>query len=871
MFHRLPKLAARCAFFVGVMFGYPVNAQTDEGVKFFESRIRPVLVRECYACHSDQGGNVRGGLRLDTRERSLIGGNDGAAVVPGDPESSLLFLAITHEGYEMPPRKKLADDVVDDFRQWILMGAPDPRVSESAAVPVPLDDEVIAKAKRERWSLQAPQAVDPKTLLDSTSQESDSRAYLDGGWTENTVDEFVIAKLKSVGLSPANDCESSVLLRRLYFDLIGLPPIPAELKSFEKDCEINRQAAIESVVDRLLDSPEFGRRWARHWLDVVRYAESTGSTANMTYPHAWRYRDYVIDAFNQDKPLDEFVREQIAGDLLPAADDDDWSEHLIATTFLALGPKMVNEKNSTQFRADLIDEQIDTVTKVFLGQSVACARCHDHKLDPISQTDYYAMAGIFGSTKTYFGSPPSDEASLNSVGLRQISSLLLLPGEQTDPVASKYTREQVAKMREEIRKLKREITEPIRRGDPQTAINDRLRLTRQISDLSAKLGVLDENGVPRAYTMGTQDESNPSDAAFLHRGEIDEPGPKIPRDLPAALACQTEKISSSRSGRLEMARDFSSPQHPLTARVYVNRVWAHVFGRGIVASVDDFGASGDAPSHPELLDTLAVEFMKEGWSTKKLIKQLVTSRIYQTASTFDARAHAIDPENQYLWRRGPKRLDAEAIRDAMLAVGELLETTRPAGSTVAKAGYTRVNGNVLGNPRERIEGLAKEQRDRSAADNAMIAPVDRFRLVARIQSELQDEINGTRDNTRSVFLPIIRDNAPRSLDVFDLADANRVLGQRETSHTADQALFFMNNPLVHRTALAMANRVCASNLDAKKRIETAFLLALSRDPSSRERVDSEKFILELAPDRTVDPWLAFCQSLMASAEFRILD
>jgi Protein of unknown function (DUF1549)/Protein of unknown function (DUF1553)/Planctomycete cytochrome C len=871
MIYRIIKLSA-VLLTVGLAISSPrVNAQSDEGVKFFESRIRPILVRECYGCHSDAGGNVRGGLRLDTRERTLIGGNDGAAIVPGDPESSLLFLAITHEGYEMPPEKKLPDDVAEDFRQWILMGAPDPRVSAVSAVPVPLDDEVIAKAKRERWSLQPPRAVDPKTLLSASTTKRKSATATSLDWSWNKVDEFAIAKLQSVGLSPANDCEPSVLLRRLYFDLIGLPPIPAELKAFEKDCDTDRQAAIEKVVDRLLDSPEFGRRWGRHWLDVARYAESTGSTVNMTYPHAWRYRDYVIDSFNQDKPFDEFLREQIAGDLLPAKDDNEWSEHLIATTFLALGPKVVNENNATQFRADLIDEQIDTVTKVFLGQSVACARCHDHKLDPIAQTDYYAMAGIFGSTRTYFGSPPSPEARMDSVGLRQTSSLLLLPNEQTDPVAPKYTAEQISQMREEIRTLKSELGELGRRGDAQTAINDRLRLTRQISDLSAKLGVLDEAGNARAYTMGVQDETNPDDAPFLHRGEIDERGPKIPRGLPAALTCQTKKIDSSQSGRLEVAQDFSSPQHPLTARVYVNRVWAHVFGRGIVASVDDFGASGDTPSHPELLDTLAVEFMNEGWSTKKLIRQLITSRIYQTDSTFDAQAQAIDPDNQYLWRRSPKRLDAEAIRDSMLAVSELLETTRPAGSAVAKAGYTRVTGNVLGNPRERIESMAKERFGRSQTDDPMNATRDRFRFISTIQSELQDELNGTKDNSRSVFLPIIRDNAPRSLDVFDLADANRVLGQRETSHTADQALFFMNNPLVHRTSLAMANRVCAASLDTKERIETAFLLALSRNPSPREIAASRKFILELAPDRTVDPWLAFCQSLMASAEFRILD
>ncbi|MCA9140739.1 MAG: DUF1549 domain-containing protein, partial [Planctomycetales bacterium] len=354
----------------------PAARPTPEQTKFFETKIRPVLVRECYGCHSKQSGQTKGGLRLDSQTAMLEGGDSGPAIVPADLESSLLFNAINHTDFIMPPKRKLTDSEIADFRTWILDGAPDPRITQSVQAPSSsIDDAMIAEAKQTFWAYQKPRRVSPGGRVETVDENG-------SGWPKTTIDQFLIQKLHDAGLEPAPDASAGVVLRRLCFDLVGLPPTPEQISWFQQAYDKDADAAISRVIDRLLESPQFGEHWGRHWLDVVRYAESTGREVNMTYPHAWRYRDYVIDAFNQDKPYNEFVQEQLAGDLLPASDDDEWSQHLVATTFLAMGTKNVNEQSATQFAADVADEQIDTTTRVFLGTSVACARCHDHKFDP---------------------------------------------------------------------------------------------------------------------------------------------------------------------------------------------------------------------------------------------------------------------------------------------------------------------------------------------------------------------------------------------------------------------------------------------------------------------------------------------------------
>lgn len=858
---------------------------TAEQLKFFETKIRPVLVRECYGCHSKQSGQTKGGLRLDTQAAMQQGGDSGPAIVPGDLDASLFFGAITHTDFVMPPKRKLTDAEIADFKTWILDGAPDPRIVQPAEAPnQTIDDDMIAEAKRTFWAYQPPRRGEP-----GLSEV--------GTWANTTIDRFLAEKLNAAGLKPAPDAAANTVLRRLCFDLVGLPPTPEQISEFTIAYERDPDAAVAHVVDQLLDSTHFGEHWGRHWLDVVRFAESTGREVNMTYPHAWRYRDYVIDSFNDDKPFDEFVQEQIAGDLLPAASDVEWSEHLIATGFLAIGTKNVNEQSGPQFDADLADEQIDATTRVFLGTSVACARCHDHKFDPIRQTDYYAMAGIFRSTETYFGNPPSEYGNFGGPQQRRNSSLILLPTDDAQPIGRSYSSEELQRLHQEIRDKQDELAQ-LRRGAPTNAARPgvsaqqmRIRLQNELGTLSAKLSVVDQNGKPRTYCMGVQDKRSVGDVPLLVRGEIDQPAGSVKRGLPAVLSDASLSPKPGTSGRLELARWIGSDQNTLAARVMVNRIWQHVFGQGIVPSTEDFGMTGTPPSHPELLDHLAIEFVQSDWSVKTMIRQMMLSRAYRMQSTFEVASHEADPDNRLLWRSNVKRLNAESLRDAMLSIAGELDTERPTASKVAEAGYTRVRNGQLGDPRDALRRsfqttLTSRRQQLGPIVNQLRNGNERQRASARIQlrNALGDrQINqltaqayddGSLDsesaNYRSVYLPVVRDFVPRSLEVFDFADPSMVIGARETSNTPNQALFMLNNPLTIRLSEAFASRIIQDGGSTDQRIEMAFVLVYGREPSAEERSASHRFLQSsgLLPKSAM---AAFCQSLFAAAEFRYLN
>lgn len=864
---------------------------TAEQTKFFETKIRPVLVRECYGCHSKQAGQTKGGLRLDSQTAMLLGGDSGPAIVPQDLESSLFFNAINHTDFVMPPKRKLSDSEIADFRTWILDGAPDPRITQPVQAPTTtIDDEMIAEAKQTFWAYQPPKRIDP----DHPNKVDSKSASV---WPKTTIDQFLIQRLNDTGLEPAPDASPATVLRRLCFDLVGLPPTPEQITWFKAAYEKDADAAVSRVIDRLLDSPQFGEHWGRHWLDVVRYAESTGREVNMTYPHAWRYRDYVIDAFNRDKPFDEFVQEQLAGDLLPASTDQEWSEHLVATTFLAMGTKNVNEQSAVQFAADVADEQIDTSTRVFLGTSVACARCHDHKFDPIRQTDYYAMAGIFQSTKTFFGNPPSEYGSFSGPQQRRMSSLILLPTDDADPAARSYSDDELQRLREQIEAKQKELAELRRGGSTNsgrpgaTSQQMRIRLTNELGALSAKLSVVDENGRPRSYCMGVQERDTVGDAVLLVRGEIDEPAGPVKRDLPTVLSDTPFQPKAGSSGRLELARWIGSDDNTLAARVMVNRIWHYVYGQGIVPTTEDFGMTGIAPSHPELLDHLAIEFAESGWSIKTMIRQMMQSRAYRMESRFDVASHEADPDNRLLWRSNVKRLNAESLRDAMLSIAGELDTDQPVGSKVAEAGYTRVRSDQLGDPRETVRQsiqttFANRRQQLGPIFNQLRSGSERERAAARNQlrsamgnrqlSELTAQAYGETSldsetaNFRSVYLPVVRDFVPRSLEVFDFADPSMVIGTREASNTPNQALFMLNNPLTLRLSESFAERLIQESRSADERVEQAFVLAYGRSPSAEERSASHQFLKSsgLLPKSAL---AAFCQSLFAAAEFRYLN
>ena len=799
------------------------DAPDAAGLAFFEKNIRPVLASKCYKCHSAESEKVKGGLLLDTREGIRQGGDSGHAVTPGDLAESLLIKAIryTDKDTQMPPEKsggKLSGEVVRNFEAWVKMGAPDPR---DGAAPVAKKNIDMVKA-REFWAFQPPKAAPAPVVKDAA-------------WPRTDLDRFILAGLEAQKLRPVADAAGRTLLRRIYFDLIGLPPKPEDIDAFEQSAIRNpqpsgarqtaeggpqgeggalSQSAIASVTDRLLASPQFGERWGRHWLDVARYAESTGMERNFTFPEAWRYRDYVIAAFNADKPYDQFIREQIAGDLLPAKNDAERNEHLIATGFLALGPKGLNEKNREQFRMDVIDEQIDTTSRAVLGLTVACARCHDHKFDPVPQRDYYALAGIFHSSSTHFGTAAA-AAKQNRNGTALLPLVGAISVANTEPAS---TADAPVKPKRKAQKLakfggkkKARAAMPVAQATPGAAL---------------AMGVV---------------EGRAGDTRVLIRGELDQPGESAPRGFVQVLTNgPAPAISPAQSGRRELADWLVAPTNPLTARVMVNRVWASLFGQGLVRTADNFGANGEKPSHPELLDALAVQFTRDGWSVKQLIRSIVLSRTYQLSSAHDSAAGESDPDNRLLWRATPRRLDAEAIRDAMLAASGQLDLAPAQGSFVATIGDGYIG-----------KGIRPEV------------------------------FSGYTSTKRSAYLPIVRDFVPEALDLFDFAEPSLVVAARDVTNVPSQALFLMNNAFVREQAAAFARRILATPLDYPQRIRLAYRLALSRPPTAAEVARANAYLVaeargliaakpaekDAAPEHS---WSTFCQALFACAEFRYL-
>ena len=821
----------------------PTEKISPDQLAFFEKKIRPVLVAKCYKCHSAESEKVKGGLLLDTREGIRMGGATGHAVEPGDLKGSLLITAIRGEKKDslMPPKEKLPAEVIADFEKWVLMGAPDPRDGKAKLAKKP--DLVEGK---NFWSFQPVKPV-------AVPQPKDTK------WSTNEIDRFILKKLEEHQLKPVPDADQHSFIRRLYFDLIGLPPTPEQVSAFVKDCEAGAKdsatriprAALEKVLNELLASPHFGERWGRHWLDVARYAESTGKERNFAYPEAWRYRDYVIAAFNADKPYDRFLREQVAGDLLPAKDAAQRNELLIATGFLAIGPKGLNERNREQFIMDNVDEQIDVATRAALGVTVSCARCHDHKFDPFTQHDYYAVAGIFKSTETHFGvggggngknrQPSTHIPLVKSYAPPAPMAQAERPVQVASASDSKSTPELEARIKkfiennpraaerlkglteaEKARMLEKLQANPKFAAKNKPAKNNKYPETPEAPKAS---------GEPSGqWAMGVLD-GKAADCPIYVRGELEEKGPVIPRGFVTVLgATEPAKIAPGQSGRLELANWLTDPVNPLTARVMANRIWQHLFGEGIVSTPDNFGATGERPTYPELLDYLANRFVANGWSVKQLVRDIVLTRTYQLSSASDAKNFAADPDNDFLWRANPRRLDAESIRDGILAVSGQLNL-KPA------------NGSPLSSMTDTDLGKAA-------------------------RSGLKNDAR-----YRSVYLPIVRDMLPEVLDLFDFAEPSLVVAAREVTTVPSQALFMLNSPFVQENAAALAKRFQGTSADPKERITAAYFTALSRPPTAAEVARAETYLKTQATQRGQTPESAmttFCQALFASAEFRYL-
>ena len=785
---------------------------TAEQAAFFEKKIRPALIEHCYKCHSKDAEKLKGGLILDSKDGTRAGGESGPAIVPGNPDRSMLITAIRHKDDRtaMPPKQKLPDTVIADFETWVRAGAPDPREDGGAAPKTHgLTADEIAKG-RQHWAFQPLKSVP-------------APAVKDRGWATSDLDRFVLAKLEAKGIKPVGEADKRMLIRRVTIDLTGLLPTSDEVEAFVAD---HSPDAFVKVVDRLLASPAFGERWGRHWMDVARFTESSGKTANFNYPHAWRFRDYAIAAFNKDKPYDQFVREQIAGDLMTGGDDRAKSERIVATGFLALGPKALNERNATQFQMDVIDEQIDTVTQAFLGVTVACARCHDHKFDPIPQKEYYALAGIFRSTETCYG-------TVRFVQSQRPSDLIELP-KNSAPSAIEKTLSTTGRtdLEKTVKDLRKKLSEN-NGADPVTNIFT----FSQMNLTQAKLDQYDADGKPKLMAMGARERFRPSNSPMYVRGDVDKPGDVVPRSVPHIVSDSVPAIGSG-SGRKELADWLVARDNPLTSRVMVNRVWAHLFGRGLVPTLDNFGLAGQSPSHPELLDHLALEFMKDGWSVKRLIRRMVLSHAYQLDSHQDAAAFEADPDNVLLWRMSPRRVEAEVLRDAILQVSGQLDGKAPIGSPVARAG----------------EG-----------------PSFRPRLGSLVETQ-------GPDNHRSVYLALVVDNLPESLELFDGANPGNVVASRSSTNVPTQGLFMLNNSFVMNAADEAAMKLLKETTTTSERVRAAYLKFYGRPPVEKELQAAEAFISQYRvaaiKDRTPSfrversAWSAFCQALIASAEFQ---
>ncbi len=677
---------------------------------FFEGHIRPVLVEHCYACHSADAEALEAGLHLDDPDGTRRGGESGEpSVVPGDLQASLLWRAINREddAPEMPPDGKLSESVLSDFRKWIAEGAYDPR---EAVAP----NEIASPETNDHWAFQPPR-------MPAIPPGGSSR------WPRTNLDRLIVAWLHEAGVAPSPDARPELLVRRVYFDLIGLPPSAQEVRSFAANPSDEAYAAL---VDRLLKLPQFGERWARHWLDVARYADTKGYVfmEDRTYPNAFRYRDWVIQAFNRDLPYTDFVNLQLAADLLVPPEDTD---SLAALGFLTLGRRFLNNRH------DIIDDRIDVVSRGLLGLTVACARCHDHKYDPIPTADYYSLYGIFASSE------------------EQGKDFPLLA-----------------------------------------------------------------------------DGPAPQDAKILVRGNVARPGDVVPRRFLGVLAGAERPRYTQGSGRLQLAQAITDKNNPLAARVFVNRVWGHLFGTHLVTTPSDFGMRSDAPANPAVLDYLAVRFQDQGGSLKSLLREILNSSVYRQTSESRPEAATVDPENRLYWRMNRRRLDLEALRDSLLSAG----------------GHLRLE--PIGGPSERIETAPYSER-------------------------------------RTLYAHIDRQNLPALFRTFDFASPDMHAPQRANTSVPQQALYLLNNPFAMDQAVLAAHRVSLPSTEGEEaRVGQLFELILSRAPDAQEIAWSLEFLNAMAnppatdspasdaaggSPQSLDRWSRLAHVLMLSNEFVMLD
>ena len=905
-----------------------VAAQSPTDIEFFEKSVRPLLAEKCQICHSAQ--LATSGLDLSSGEGFMKGGASGQLVSPDSLTDSFLLNVISYSGnLKMPPSGKLGDEQLAVLRDWVGRGAPWPGV-QAVQPSAAASESPFTTEQKEYWAFQPVEDPTPPQVQDKA-------------WVRNDIDRFILAKLESEHTKPSSAADRATLLRRASFDLTGLPPSTEELAAFLAD---DSPEAFERVVDRLLASPRYGERWGRHWLDVARYADSTGNDEDHRYPYAWRYRDYVIDAFNSNLPYDQFVREQIAGDLMPAADGSEINRRgIIATGLIALGPKAIAQQDKTKMLYDVYDEQVDVVSKAFLGLTVTCARCHDHKFDPILTRDYYSMINFFANTKS-FTDPTTHVAKLLFVPLAPAelwdsyqreqdeirrSKAELAAGPQIDVeeyvacfaadipaylaaaregspstagldtamlerwstfVASKQEdrpyfeawknaspndrgteaeklatafndsfedwRKKTKKYREASAKPLEAITmgapkaPRLKRGEdplfydlyfgddgPFSYTTDESQATvlrpetiERSAELELELAALESSAMPepdRACAVVDGGANGALDQRVFIRGDYNSEGEPAPKAFLAILeGVEQEPVQTNGSGRLELAEWMTESDHPLTARVMVNRIWQGHFGEGLVRTPSNFGRMGERPTHPKLLDYLSRRFVEDGWSIKALHKRIMLSAAYQMSSETSASQAEYDPENRLISRFSRRRLAVEEIRDGLLLIGGALDVTM--GGTLQ-------------------EGFGTDGENSNS------------RLSAN-----PDDL--TR---RTVYLALRRANLPTLFNIFDFGDATTSQGRRAVTNVAPQALFMMNSEFVSRQARHLAQQTLSESPEAGERVRLAYISALNREPNT---ADTDVALTYIASVRErfeetdeLDAWLSFCRILLASNEF----
>ena len=714
----------------------------DEQNAFFQNRVQPLLIKRCGDCHSADGGEKD--LDLTTAAGLVKGSSSGGVVVPGDAGRSRLVQAVRYQtALKMPPEGRLDADEIAVLELWVRSGA----VIPDAVIPKqpdrPPHGDGTADSSSGWWAFRPVEAP----VLPTVSGKDRIRT---------PVDRFILKRLENEGLTFAPDTDRRTLIRRATFDLTGLPPTPDEVDAFLQDL---RPGAFERLVERLLASPHYGERWGRHWLDVARYADTNGGGFDYVYPNAWQYRDYVVRSFNSDKPYDEFLQEQLAGDLLPVPGDPDTvAERLRATGLLTLVPRKLGMIDKEQMILDMIDGQIDVVGRALTGLTLSCARCHDHKHDPITIREYYALAGIFRST----------------VMLTDVNRVPSYWPEQPLPASAGET------------------------------------------------------------VMAVRDKNAAVDACVLIGGDYRNPAEQVPRGVPQIFLSpdrgRTDNSAPKGSGRLELARRLTDPDHPLTARVFVNRVWQHHFGQGLVATPDNFGRRGAQPSHPELLDWLAGRFVQDGWSVKKLHRHIMYATVYRQSSSpgrmYADAACRIDSGNRLLWKMNRRHLEAEAVRDAILSVSGRLDRT--------------VGGDV-----------------------------SRLQPKSFLLGDVERHLSEAQQTRRSLYLPVVRTQASHEiLQQFNGSDPNAVTAKRDVTVVASQALYFLNNSFVSDQSKVFSERLQNSDVSDAERVRTGYRLALSRIPSDTELKRALEFLEHSPKDKA---WPMFCQSLFCLNEFIYVD